>query len=478
MTGLLLGIDIGTSTSKGTLARADGSVCATAVRPHGVSRPHPGWVEQDAVGVWWDDFCALCHDLVPKADDDIAGVCCSGLGPCVLPADANGHPLRPAILYGVDTRATVEIQDLTSRFGADEILDRCGSPLTSQAVGPKLAWLLANEPEVWDRTRYVFMASSFLVHKLTGEYILDHHSASQSDPLYHLAANEWIEDWASEIAPGLSLPRLLWPAEIAGSVSRSAGDATGLQPGTPVAAGTIDTWAEAASVGVRNAGDMMLMYGTTMFLVEVLSRARPDPRLWSTVSLLPGTHNLAGGMAASGALTTWFKDVVGGLSYERLMQEAAETPSGSDGLVVLPYFAGERAPLFDAEARGVVCGLNLGHTRGHLYRALLEGTAFGVRHILEVMSEVGGAGRRIVAVGGGTKGELWTEIVSNVLAMPQDLPRVGIGASYGDAFLAAVATGLAETGDEWNSVAHRVEPSPEHRDIYDELYAIYRDLYP
>ncbi len=389
MSGLLLGVDIGTSTSKGTLARPDGSVCATAVRPHRVSRPHPGWVEQDAEAVWWGDFCTLCHELVPKADAAIVGVCCSGLGPCVLAADGNGNPLRPAILYGVDTRAAREIEELTVLLGAEEILARCGSPLTSQAVGPKLTWLRANEPEVWDKTTHLFMASSYLVHRLTGEYILDHHSASQGDPLYELATNAWIEDWASEIAPGLKLPRLLWPGEIAGSVTHSAADATGLPPGTPVAAGTIDTWAEAASVGVRNPGDMMLMYGTTMFLVEVLSEARPDHRLWSTVSLSPGTHNLAGGMAASGALTTWFKDIVGGLSYETLLQEAAQTPSGSNGLVVLPYFAGERAPLFDTEARGVICGLSLGHTRGHLYRALLEGTAFGVNHILEIMREVG-----------------------------------------------------------------------------------------
>ena len=456
MTGLLLGVDIGTSTSKATLARPDGSVLATAERPHEVERPHPGWVEQDAAGVWWADFCALCRELVPKADDEIGGVCCSGLGPCVLAADRNGEPLRPAILYGVDTRAAREIHDLTERLGADEILARCGSPLTSQAVGPKLAWLRANEPAVWDKTTFVFMASSYLVHRLTGEYILDHHSASQSDPLYELATNAWIEEWASEVAPGLRLPRLLWPGEVAGTVSAAAADATGLAPGTPVAAGTIDTWAEAASVGVRNPGDMMLMYGTTMFLVEVLSRARPDHRLWSTASLLPETHNLAGGMAASGALTSWFRDIVGGLSYETLMREAAATPSGSNGLVVLPYFAGERAPLFDANARGLICGLNLDHQRGHLYRALLEGTAFGVRHILQVMGEAGGAGRRIVAVGGGTKGGLWTEIVSDVIGMPQELPEVGIGASYGDVLFAAMATENAGPGNEWNSIAGTV----------------------
>lgn len=478
MSGLLLGIDIGTSSSKGTLARPDGSVCATAERPHGVSHPHPGWFEQDADAVWWDDLRALCRELVPQADDEVSGVCCSGLGPCVLAADDAGNPLRPAILYGVDTRAAHEIEELTARLGADEVLRRCGSPLTSQAVGPKLAWLRANEPEVWDKTAHVFMASSYLVYRLTGEYVLDHHSASQSDPLYELATNSWIRDWAHEIAPGLRLPRLLWPGEIAGVVSDSAAQTTGLSPGTPVAAGTIDTWAEAASVGVREPGDMMLMYGTTMFLVEVLSEARPDPRLWSTVSLRPGTHNLSGGMAASGALTNWFKDLTGDLPYSTLVEEASGVPPGSDGLIVLPYFAGERAPLFDTRARGVICGLSLTHTRGHLYRALLEGTAFGVRHILEVMRAAGGTGGRIVAVGGGTKGGLWTRIVSDVIEMPQGLPEVGIGASYGGAFLAAVATGRADAEDMWNSISQTVEPNPEHRNLYDELYEMYRELYP
>lgn len=478
MSGLLLGVDIGTSSSKGVLARPDGGIVATAQRPHGLSMPRPGWAEHDPEGVWWEDFVAICRELLERADDRVAAVCTSGIGACLLPADAAGNPLRPAILYGIDTRAAREIEELTGRYGERTILERCGSPLSSQAVGPKLLWLRRNEPGVWERTRKIFMASSFLVWRLTGEYVLDHHSASQCDPLYDLREYRWIGEWAEEIAPGLPLPRLLWPAEVAGRVTPEAARATGLPAGTPVAAGTIDAWSEGASVGVQRPGDLMLMYGTTMFIIEVVSEPLHHPGLWGTTGILPGTRNLAAGMATSGALTGWLREISGGLPYERLTEEAAAVAPGSDGLVVLPYFAGERTPLFDPKARGLIGGLTLSHTRGHLYRAVLEATAYGVRHIFESMREAGGGGGRLVAVGGGTKGGLWTQIVSDVTGRSQQLPEQTIGASYGDALLAARAVGLADEDTDWCTIADTVEPDPSNRGLYDELYRVYRELYP
>jgi xylulokinase len=478
MSDLLMGIDIGTSSSKGVLAHPDGQVVATATRPHDLSLPKPGWAEHDAESIWWADFTSICAELLHQADGQIAAVCVSGIGPCLLPADAEGRPLRPAILYGIDTRATREIEELTERYGAERILSRCGSLLTSQAVGPKLAWLRRNEPDVWARTRHFFMASSFVIYRLTGEYVLDHHSASQCDPLYDLQERHWIEDWAEDIAPGLPLPRLLWPAEVAGTVSQSASQATGIPAGTPVVAGTIDAWAEAASVGVLEPGDLMLMYGTTMFLVEVVTKPKPHPGLWSTAGIFPDTYSLAAGMATSGALTAWLRDIAGGLPYAELVREAAAIASGADGLVVLPYFAGERTPIFDPRARGVICGLTLSHGRGHLYRALLEATGYGIRHIFEAMREAGSGGKRLVAVGGGTKGGLWTQIVSNVTGREQILPKETIGASYGDALLAGIGSGLVKEGVEWNPPAAIVEPDPTTREVYATLYGIYRDLYP
>ena len=478
MSGLLLGVDVGTSSTKAVLARPDGGVVATAQRNHDLSLPRPGWAEHDAEEIWWSDFVSVCRELLGKADDGIAAVCASGIGASLLPADEEGNPLRPAILYGIDSRAEGEIEELNDRYGREKLLERCGSVCTTQAVGPKLLWLRRNEPEVWEKTDKFFMANGFIAWRLTGEYVLDHHSASQCDPLYDVHENRWIGERAEEIAPGLPLPRLLWPAEVVGEVTQRASEETGIPAGTPVAAGTIDAWSEGASVGVQTPGDLMLMYGTTMFIIEVLEEALHHPGLWGTSGILPGTHNLAAGMATSGALTGWLQKISGGVPYAELTEEAAAVPAGSDALVVLPYFAGERTPLFDPLARGVISGLTMSHTRGHVYRAMLEATAYGVRHIFESMREAGAGGERPVAVGGGTKGGLWTRIVSDVTGRPQDLPEQTIGAAYGDALLAARAVGLAEPDADWTHIVDTVEPDEKNRGVYDELYGVYRELYP
>ena len=478
---LLLGVDIGTSHSKGVLVRPDGTLLAQTAREHATATPRPGHVEHDALAVWWADFTALTAELLARvpAGERVGAVGVSGIGPCLLPTDADGAPLRPAILYGVDTRAGAQIAAQRARYGDRRVMERCGSPLTSQAVGPKLAWLREEEPEVYRRTRRWFMASSHLAYRLTGAYVLDHHSASQCTPLYDLRSGAWIEEWCEEIAPGLAWPRLVWPAEVVGEVTREAAAATGLPAGTPVVAGTVDAWAEATAAGVTGTGDLMLMYGTTMFLVNIVRKVTPDPRLWSTRGAFPGTYCLAAGMATSGAVTGWLRELTG-TGFDTLVAEAAAAGPGAEGVLMLPYFAGERTPLFDPDARGLVHGLTLRHGRGHLYRAALEGTAFGVRHNLDVMAEAGGEPHRLVAVGGGAR-ELWTQIVSDVTGRPQQLPRHTIGAAYGDAFLAALGTGLASGPAElaeWNPVVHTVEPDPATAATYERLYALYRELYP
>jgi xylulokinase len=474
---VLLGIDIGTSSSKGVLVAEDGRILARATRPHETSYPHPGWVEHDAESVWWADFLALVGELVPAAEGrTIAGLGVSGIGPVLLPADGAGAPLRPAILYGVDTRATEEIAELTAEFGAEEILRRGGSALTSQAVGPKIRWLAKQEPEVYRRTEKLLMCSSYLVHRLTGRYVLDHHSASQCDPLYDLHARDWSAEWAQKVVGDIPLPELSWPSEVVGYVGPTAAAETGLPEGLPVTAGTVDAWAEATSVGVRQPGDMMLMYGTTMFFVQVLTDPRPHPALWGTCGAYPDTYTLAAGMATSGAVTDWLRRLVGG-DFADLVEQASAVPAGSRGLLLLPYFAGERTPIFDPDARGVVAGLTTGHGSAELYRAALEGTAYGVRHNLEAMGEAGGRAARLVAVGGGTQGGLWTQIVSDITGQEQQIPAETVGACFGDALLAGVGTNVAVDPDGWNPVTRTVRPNPANVERYDAFYRHYRDLY-
>jgi xylulokinase len=477
----VIGIDLGTGSSKGVLADPEGTVLATAVRsrPGSMSMPKPNWAEVDPVGVWWQDVVSIARELADRAGRRrIAGVCVSGVGPCLVLCDSRDVPVRPAILYGIDMRATAEIDELTARYGEEAIIARGGSALSSQAVGPKLLWARRNEPDAWARAARWFNSSSYIVRRLTGEYVLDHHTASQCDPLYDIHRNAWFGPWYEEVAGDLPAPRLAWPAEIAGRVTAAAAAETGLPSGTPVCAGTIDAWAEAFSVGVRRPGDLMLMYGSTMFLVQVGHGIATHPLLWTTCGVEPGSRTLAAGMSTSGTLMSWIRDFAGGPSYETLIQRAGELPAGSDGLLVLPYFAGERTPVFDPRARGVIAGLHLSHTPAHVFRAAYEGIAFGIRQIVELLEECSGPAARLVAVGGGTQGGLWTQIVSDVTGRPQLIPAQTIGASYGDALMAAIGTGLVKPETDWTATGKTAEPDASARQQYDELYARYRALYP
>ena len=478
-TEYLLGIDMGTASSKGVLATASGAIVATASIKHAVSFPRPGWAEVDAEGVWWADVVSLCRELTTAAAGGrVAGVCVSGVGPCLLLCDAQDRPLRPAILYGIDMRASAEISELTERYGAKRIIERGGTALSSQAVGPKMLWVRRNEPEVWDRAVRWYNSNSYIVARLTGGYTLDHHTASQCDPLYDITNRQWCEDWARDIAPSLQFPELVLPSDVVGTLRADAAMATGLPEGTPVCAGTVDAWAEAFSAGVRRPGDLMLMYGSTMFFVQALPNLRSHPLLWTTAGIDAGSYTLAAGMATSGILTEWVQKLTGDVPFPRLVAEAAATPPGADGLVVLPYFAGERTPIFDPQARGVVAGLSLKHGRGHLLRGVYEGIACGVRQILELMDAAGGPAKRIVAVGGGTQSRLWTQIVSDVTGREQMLPAETIGASYGDALLAAIGIGLVPEETDWARPESVVVPDPANSELYDDLYETYCSLYP
>ena len=474
--GLVIGVDIGTSSSKGVLVDLDGVVLASAVRQHEPSRPRVGHVEMDAA-LWWREFTEIALELTATAPGPVVAVGVSGMGPCVLVTDEASAPLRPAILYGVDTRASREIELMNDEFGADEILDRCGSMLSSQAVGPKLAWIAENEPDVWRRARRLYMPASWLAFNLTGEYVLDHQSASQSTPLYDTTALDWHLPWADRVRGGIDLPRLAWSGDVAGHVTKEAADATGLTPGTPVIVGTIDAWSEAVSVDAQNPGDLMLMYGTTLFMVNTSAVRSTHPALWGTVGAFEGTFNFAAGMATSGAITSWLKGLFGDVDYPTLLAEAAASPPGANGLLMLPYFAGERTPINDPDARGVIVGLTLDHTRGDLYRAALEATAFGIRHNVEQMRAAGATIDRIAAVGGGTQGGLWTQIVSDVTGLDQQIAMTTIGASYGAGYLASRL--VADTSiAAWNPARHTVRPDPATRALYEALFASYLQLYP
>jgi xylulokinase len=476
---LLLGIDMGTGSTKGVLVDAAGTVIASETVAHAMNLPRPGWAEVDAEGLWWREVCEIAARLTAKVPSGgvLAAMCVSGVGPCLVLCDADLRPLRPAILYGIDTRATAEIASLTEEFGEDAILDRAGTLLSSQAVGPKLEWVYQHEPEVFASAAGWYGSNSYIAAKLTGEYVMDHHTASQCDPLYATRDFAWNQPWAERICRHLPLPRLVWPSEVVGTVHAEAAAATGVPVGTPVVAGTVDAYSEAFSVGVRHPGDQMLMYGSTMFLVQIIDAYHSDPTLWTTAGIEHGSLALAAGTSTAGSLIGWLQTVTGGAPFDELMAEASRVPPGSEGLLVLPYFAGERTPVFDPQARGVLAGLTLRHGRGHLFRAAYEGISFGIRQILERFDDAH-TGTRTVAVGGGLRSPVWAQAVSDITGRVQEVPEQAIGASYGDALLAAIGVGLVAPETDWTKIQREVKPNPETRALYDDLYATWCELYP
>jgi xylulokinase len=350
-------------------------------------------------------------------------------------------------------------------------------------VGPKILWLQRHEPQVWARTAMLTTASSYLVYRLTGEHRMDRHTASHYMPLYDPANQCWNDRLDSGLATPEMLPALGWSDEIAGHIHREAAEATGLALGTPVAVGAVDALSEAISVGATAPGDLMVMYGSTIFFVLVQKRPTPDPRVWTVAGAYPGHYNLAAGMSTAGSLTQWFKSEfareLGDSAYSDLFSQAASVAPGSNGLLVLPYFSGERTPINDTQASGVVAGLNLTHTREQLFRAVLEGVGYGVRHNLETFARIGAPVRRVVAVGGGTQTDTWLQIISDITGVAQSAPAVSIGASYGNAFLAGCAVGLLHREDihAWVAPGRLIEPNVAHRAVYDRLYEQYLRLY-
>lgn len=489
-----LGVDIGTYSSKGVLVDAGGRVLASHVVPHELALPRPGWVEHDADGVWWGDFVTICRRVLAEsgvAPKAVAGVGVSTISPCVLPVDGEGRPLRPGILYGIDTRATVEIGELERAIGADHLLARYGTKLSAQSTSPKIRWLRQHEPDVWRQTRLLLSGTGYVVYKLTGEATLDIYDAGAYAPLFDPQTLAWNPDVADLVAPVELLPRLTWTCAVAGHVTRAAAQATGLAAGTPVITGTADAAAEAISAGLAQVGDMMVMVGSSIYFIVKVDRLHPCDRFWPTHFLEADTYAVTGGMSTAGSLVRWFRDTLspaevaaeaagGPNAYAALAALAATSPPGAHGLVVLPYFAGERTPLHDPDARGVVCGLTLTHTRADLCRALLEAVGYGIRHNLDALAAEGIVPRRILAVGGGTQNSLWMELVSSIAGIEQHIPRQQIGAAYGDAILAAVGVGFfADTaaGARWVQQAQVIRPDPPAQAVYAAYYPLYRDLY-
>ena len=495
-----LGIDIGTFESKGVITGPEGNVIASHACPHIMESPKPGYAEHDALKTWWADFCEISNTLLEKSNiepHEIKAVCCSTIAPCCLPVDKECNPLRKAILYGVDVRASKEIAFLEDCYGKENIFEKYGTPITSQSVGAKLLWLNNNEPEVHKAAYKFVTGTTFLVAKLTGNYVIDKYTAAAWVPMYDIKNNDWEYSNLDMFCRHEQLPECRWTTEVVGTINKKASKETGLLEGTPVATGTADAAAEAISAGVFEPGDMLLMYGSTIFIIHVVNKFTSDKRLWANPYLFPGTYSVTAGMSTTGTLTRWFRDNLakdlltiekneGINAYSLLADEAKDIPAGSEGLIVLPYFSGERTPINDPKAKGVIFGLSLSHSRAHIYNACLEGIGYGVSQHFDIFEEMKLGTKKVMAVGGGTKNDKWLQTVSDISGKVQHTVEEAIGAAYGDALLAATSIGFYKDNAEIAEIIKQKKTIRPNKEItkkyssyklkYAKLYQLTKDL--
>ena len=486
-----MGIDVGTYESKGVLIDSDCRIICQASQKHGLENPQPGWYEHDAEEVWWKDVCKISLQLLEQSGLNPAEIECVGLsalGCDCVPVDEECRPLCKAILYGIDSRAQEEIEEIKACYG-ERFPQVFSHPLVSSSISPKILWIKNHLPDVYCKTYKFLTASSFLTAKMTGRYCIDKYLSGSFAPLYD-------ENGVNEAECGLfcrpdQLAEITLATDIVGTVTPQAAACTGLLPGTKVLTGTGDSGAESVSCGVFTPGTIMIQLGSTCFFIYNTDRSSADSRIRPGPYLIPGTYCVAAGTNNGGTLTKWYRDQLfpvllakeeagGENAYAAMAKIAASAPAGSDGLFTLPYFAGECTPINDPQARGIIFGLHSRHTRAHLYRSALEGIGYSIAQHFDLLEQNQLPVKKIMAVGGGTKNPLWLQIIADMLDREILVPEVTIGACYGDAILCALSCGcygnFAALGQKIK-VAQTIRPIPENHAVYQKGKPIFQALY-
>ena len=488
----VLGLDIGTTSTIGVLIRPPDQTLALASRPVALRSDHVGWAEEDPEQ-WWANVGEIVRELMRSSGAspaDVAVVGVTGMLPAMVLLDGAGRLLRPSIQQS-DARCGAEVDELRAEVDEKAFLAKAGNGINQQLVAAKLRWIERHEPEVFARISTVFGSYDYVNWRLTAERAVEQNWALEAG-FVDLRTHE-IDDALVALAhiPRAALPRKIASHEILGVVSDRGAAESGLEPGTPVIGGAADHIASALGAGVVGAGDVLLKFGGSVDILTATDHARPDPRLFLDYHLKPGLFVPNGCMSTGGSALNWFAREFAsgeaeaakkaGLTVHQWLDRLADArPAGSDGLVVTPYFLGEKTPIHDAGARATFDGLTLSHDIGHLWRALLEAYAYAIAHHVEVMNEIGYRTERFIVSDGGSASRVWMQIVADVLQRPVQRLAGHPGSCVGAAWTAAIGSGLVS---DWSAIsafvrpADRIEPRPETAETYRRGYRRYREIY-
>jgi xylulokinase len=465
-----IGLDVGTTAVKALAVDEAGTVVARCEVSYPLSVPRPGWAEQDPED-WWR---ATQQALAGLAVEDVAGIGLSGQMHGLVALDAGARVIRPAILWN-DGRSAAECAEIEQRIGLDELIARTGNRALAGFTAPKLLWLRRHEPESYARIARIMLPKDFVRLRLCGEHAIDMADASGT-----LLLDVRRRRWSDVVLDALEidrawLPRLLESPEVSGATPA----------GVPVAAGAGDQAAGALGVGVDRPGPLSVVLGTSGVVFAALPSfaADADGRAHAFCHAVPGGWHAMGVMLSAAGSLGWLRHVTApDESYERLLAEAEQWPAAVEGLMFLPYLAGERTPHVDPGARGAFVGLDLRHDRGALVRAVLEGVAFALRDCLEILRPLGVDVQVARVSGGGARSDLWLRIVASVLEVPLERTAAEEGAAFGAALLGGVAGGVFADVQEAVSATVRptqaIEPEAKWIEPYAAAYDRFRSLYP
>ncbi len=500
----VIGVDIGTQSTKALLCDVRGRIIAQQSRGYRPDTPQPLWAEQWPA-VWLDavvDCIAQCVASAQASEDGFArravrSICVSSLyGGSGIPVDECMQPLHPCLIW-MDRRATAEVDWVRSTLDLERLRDITRNGVDSYYGFTKMLWLKSNKPDVWKKTRYLLPPNAFVAHALTGEIAVDRSSAGNIGGVYDFKAATWSAEMLDALGiPAAMMPeRLVGSSDVVGGLTAHAAERLGLVAGVKVVAGGVDAAVATLAAGVTRAGQHVAMIGSSMCWGFVSQDADARHGLVSMPHVFGGPQDayVFGGAITAGAAVTWFRDhfcrdeaaaaTADGVDiHDRLDAGAKTVPEGADGVLFLPYLMGERSPVWDARASGAFVGLSLFHNRDHVYRAVLEGVSFALRHNIEAGAQgAASLDERLIVVGGAAHSDLWMQIIADTTGRPVFTIEEEVEAAMGAGLLAAYGVGLVTSEDVrrgWVTLTPRAQPDPPATRTYDAFFNIYKALYP
>ncbi|HSN42825.1 MAG TPA: FGGY-family carbohydrate kinase [Propionibacteriaceae bacterium] len=494
----LLGVDFGTGGVRVGLFDTSGTPHTFTGVEYPTVYPRGGWAEQSP-DVWWASFLTAARETVAKSGlhpDQIVGISSDTTASTVLVIGHDDKPLRPAIMW-MDVCAHSEAAELTA--SGHPALKYVGFGEVSAEWGtPKALWLKRNEPETWASTKYVVDCNDWLTHALTGEWVASTNVASVKylhDGDYggypvDLLASVGLEDFVDKVPS-----RQMGMGEVVGGLLPTVAEAIGLRPGTPVAMGGVDAYAGAIGLGVVDPGTLGIITGSSHVLIGHSAKPVHGAGVWGSFTdcIRSGQYTVESGQASTGSVVKWFKENLAGVAavralkegrdtYDILTEEARSVPIGSNGLIWLDYFQGNRSPHTDPFVRGAIWGLELGHTPAHLFRGLLEGICYGTESVIQALLTAGFETSDVRITGGPARNPLWMQIHADVSNLPMSFTACQDGPSLGSAMVAAVGAGiypdLSVAAKEMVHVTGTIEPNPDAHEKYQAYRQLYEDTYP